>query len=233
MNMNTSALSLLYLPASPFSKKVMYVVRHYEVPVELKSVNPFIPEERAALRALSPLGKLPVLQGAGNLLGESSVIVEDIEQRVGRNDFIPENKALSRQVRYWDRLLDTYLIAPTLELLINQFQGRDSEADVRLQDKLYRIATLYGQLEEQLKKGVHSKPDQTGVPTLLEEGLTLADVTAISILPLAHQVKPIDDYRYLSAYLEAHSRDPIWQSINKEVDAYMPDFIASVQRAAA
>lgn len=236
--MSTSSLRLHYLPPSPFSKKAVYVAKYYGVSVELLQNNPFIPEQRAALRELSAMGKLPVLEarsetGGTRVVSESSMVVEELESLVGRNDFVPLDPALSRLVRHWDRVLDIYLIAPTLELMIDSFQGRDNSGDPRLPDKLYRMGNLYAQLEAQLKS-VESSPDpDTGRPTLLGGKQTLADLTALSILPIAHHVKPFEDYKRLSAYVEAYGSDPIWMEINKESELYFPDFMSSIKRAAA
>lgn len=224
-----SNLRLHYLPTSPFSKKVLYVAKHYGIDAELVQVNPFIPEQRAALRSLTALGKLPVLEVDDSVVSESSLVVEAIERAVDKHQFVPKEPNASAQVRHWDRVLDTYLIAPVLEMLIDNFQGKAPATDNRAKDKLYRIATIYTQLEQQLKAVAGEGGDK---PTLLGGAITLADITALSILPLAHLVKPLSDYQYLSAYIEAHQQDPIWQAINSEAEAYTPAFIESVSNAA-
>lgn len=233
-----SNLRLHYLPTSPFSKKVLYVMKYYGIEADLVQVNPFIPEQRAALRDLSQLGKLPVLETENSVVSESSLVVEALERLLGKHSFVPLDAQESALVRHWDRVLDTYLIAPVLEMLIDNFQGKAPAVDNRAKDKLYRIATIYSQLEQQLKtvaveqRVLEGSGDVNGKPTLLGGEVTLADITALSILPLAHRVKPLSDYQYLSAYIEAHQQDPIWQAINAEADAFTPAFIESVASAA-
>ncbi len=107
-------MKLHYHPLSPFSRKALVAVLHRGDPVELRE----IPLGQGALQApeylaISPFGKMPVLQTATGPIIESTSIIEYLEAS-GAPALIPAGSA--RIARHFDRIGDHYLIAPMAEL---------------------------------------------------------------------------------------------------------------------
>jgi glutathione S-transferase len=109
---------LHYHPTSPYSRKAAVAVRLRGDPVDLRLVDVVAGEHRTdAFRALSPFGKMPVLEldgddpGSDEPIVESTSIVEYLEAR-GPRRLIPDDPEVARQARHWDRLGDLYLLDP-------------------------------------------------------------------------------------------------------------------------
>src|SRR5881409_3434479 len=75
-------LTLYFHPLSSFCHKVLIALYENGTPFTPKLVNLQDEGERAAFRALWPIGKFPVLQDSsrGSMVPESSVIIEYLDQ---------------------------------------------------------------------------------------------------------------------------------------------------------
>src|SRR3712207_3920150 len=85
-------LKLHYHPLSSFCQKVLVALYEAGTPFELQFVDLGDPEQRAALEALWPFVRFPVLEDAatGRAVAESSIVIEYLEQRYpGRAPLIP------------------------------------------------------------------------------------------------------------------------------------------------
>ncbi len=107
-------MRLHFHPLSPYSRKAMVAVRLRGDAVELQEVDPFSRGLRTAeFVALSPYGKMPVLETSEGSICESTSIIEYLEER-GPAVMLPPGR--QRLARHWDRLADLYLMAPMAEL---------------------------------------------------------------------------------------------------------------------
>jgi glutathione S-transferase len=104
-------MRLHYHPLSSYSRKVAIGIGLRGDAVELHTLDVFAGELRTdAFRALSPFGKMPVLElDDGTTLFESTSILEYLEER-GPRRLVPQGQ--ERRARHLDRLADLYLLTP-------------------------------------------------------------------------------------------------------------------------
>jgi glutathione S-transferase len=136
---------LHYHPTSPYSRKASVAVRlrgDAGEPVALQLVDVTAGEHRTdAFLALSPFGKMPVLEVPGEApIFESTSIIEHLEAR-GPAKLIPDDRELARQARHWDRVGDLYLLEPQSTL----FFDPDAEAQQRARTTAARALALLDQ----------------------------------------------------------------------------------------
>ncbi|MCK6530803.1 glutathione S-transferase family protein [Myxococcota bacterium] len=115
-------MKLHYHPVSTYSRKVQVALLHRGDPLEWRVIDVAAGELRSPeYRALSPFGKMPVLETEDGPIFESTSIIEWLEER-GPRVLLPEGS--ERVVRHLDRIGDHYLMDPHTELWFRP----DSEA---------------------------------------------------------------------------------------------------------
>lgn len=152
-------MRLHFHPLSPYSRKAMVAVRHRADAVDLQEIDPFAGGLRTPeYLALSPYGKMPVLETPEGAICESTSIIEYLEEQ-GPAVMLPPGQ--QRLARHWDRLADLYLMAPMAELFWRPDTplGRQAPAVCR---KTWRL------LERQL----------VGRPFVCGEAFSLGDLSA-------------------------------------------------------
>lgn len=204
---------LHFHPLSSCCQKVLVAARVLGVAVDPQLLNLGDPVQRDAFRALSPLGKMPVLVDQGRVVAETSIIVEYLQQHHAHTArLIPDDPEQALQVRFWDRVCDLYVMTPmqalTATLLQPQAAG-NAEADASARAALLKsYALLDGQLE--------------GRGWLVGEGFSLADCAAAPALFYAVAYVPIPDvHAALAAYLE---RLMVHADVAAVIDAARPWF---------
>lgn len=99
---------LHYHATSPYSRKPLVAVLHRGDAVERRPVDVFTGALRTeTFRALSPFGKIPVLETPEGPIIESTSIIEYLEER-GPRVLLPPGS--ERIARHFDRLGDLYLL---------------------------------------------------------------------------------------------------------------------------
>ena len=95
------SLTLHFHPLSSFCHKVLIALYENSTPFTPKLVNLQDESERAAFRALWPVGKFPVLhdESRDRMVPESSIIIEYLDRHYpGATRFVPEDREQSRVV---------------------------------------------------------------------------------------------------------------------------------------
>lgn len=130
-------MKLLGGALSPYATRVM-IAAHFkgiDLAIEPTAAGPANP----ALRALSPIGKVPVLIDGSLVLPESDVIIGYLEDRVPQPTLFPGDAAQRANIRLLARLIDTYS-APSF----GPFIGGDRAA---IAVALERIDTALGYVD--------------------------------------------------------------------------------------
>src|SRR3569623_747509 len=98
------ALKLYYHPLSSFCQKALIALYERGVPFEGVIVDLSDPEQRAALEALWPIGKFPVLRDEERevTVPEASLIIEYADRLGAGAPMIPADPDAALQVRLWD-----------------------------------------------------------------------------------------------------------------------------------
>jgi glutathione S-transferase len=100
-------LTLLYHPASTFSRRVRIALHEKDLAHELAAVDLAGGEQRGeSFRRVNPLGKVPVLRDGSFVLPESAAILWYLEARFPRPALVPEGLESRTEVDLWVRLCD-------------------------------------------------------------------------------------------------------------------------------
>src|SRR5688572_18129698 len=100
-------MKLYYYPLSRYSQKVLLALYEKQVAFTPIVLYPGNPDERAELRKLTPLGKVPLLVlDDGWKIPESTIIIEYLDAHAKGARLIPEDRDLARQTRFHDRIAD-------------------------------------------------------------------------------------------------------------------------------
>ena len=135
-------LKLYAHPFSSYCQKVLIALYENSTPFEYLTLDDA--ENGAALEALWPIKKFPVLVDEGRIILEASIIIEHLDlHHPGPARLMPEDPRAALEVRLMDRFFDNYVMAPMQKIVtdrIRQEQDRDpygvSEARTML-DKAY------------------------------------------------------------------------------------------------
>jgi glutathione S-transferase len=185
------ALTLYAHPFSSYSQKVLIALWENGTPFAYRVVGeePGVAEEH---RALWPFGKFPTLVDDGRTVAESSIIIEHLAlHHPGAVALLPADPAAALDVRFLDRLFDTYVMTPMQNAVLTVLRGGGSR-DEAAAASMPALETAYAWLETHLAHRIWAAG----------EAFTLADCAAAPSLFYADWVHRIDDARFpaLRAY---------------------------------
>jgi glutathione S-transferase len=203
-------LALYAHPFSSFCWKVQIALDADGTPHDYRNVDPSHSGVMDELKALWPLGKFPVLVDDGQVVIETSCIIEHLQARhPGPNVWIPEGE-LGRRVRFLDRFFDLHVqgnMQPTVNNAIRA-EGQRDPYGAELGLKKLRVA--YDWLEEHLPDSEWAAGD----------AFTLADCAAAPALFYADWVEEIGDGRArLKAYRARLLAHP---AVSKSIEGARP-----------
>ncbi len=139
-------------PFSSYTWKALIALYEKDVSFDFRPLGEDQPENSAALRALWPLGKFPVLEDDGAVLIESSIIIEHLDPAYpDTTRLISEDPQAALEVRFMDRLFDNHVMGP-MQAVVNEhipFLTRSPDA-ARVERARASLSTIYNWLEEKL-----------------------------------------------------------------------------------
>jgi glutathione S-transferase len=198
-------MKLYYHPRSRYSQKVLIALYEKELPFTPVMLYPGDPAERAELRKVTPIGKVPVLVlDDGWKIPESTIIVEYIDPRGRGPRLIPEDPDLARQTRFYDRVTDLY-ITESLGTLAREPDAADRVA--RAKDHLESMLTGFD-------------AHLAGRPWVMGDSFTLADCALVPALSNHRGLYPIDRWKTVAAYLERALERPSVARVRRELAAH-------------
>ncbi len=101
-------MKLYGMPLSPFARKAMFVLEHKGL--EYENVPTFPGDESPDFRAISPLGKVPVLEHDGFTVPDTSVICRYIDRIAPEKSIYPDDPQLEATACWLEEYADSKLI---------------------------------------------------------------------------------------------------------------------------
>lgn len=151
------------------------------------------PDNVAALRAIWPLGKFPVLEHDGHGLFEATIIVEYVDRLYPAGPrLIPDDADAALAVRLLDRVFDNHVMTPMQAVVAEHLPFVTTTPDpARIERARDALDAIYRWLDARLGDQEWATP----------HGFTLADCAAAPALFYADWVQPVpDDCPRLKAY---------------------------------
>ena len=186
-------LTLHYHPFSSYCQKVLVALYERDVPFERNIVDLGDPAQKAALEALWPMGKFPVLrdEARGVTMPESSLIIAYLDRIHPGPPLVPADPGSAMRVHLWDRLLDHYVETPMQKAVADNFRPEGARDPHGVEEARALLRRAWDMIEDALAKGGE---------WLVGDGFTLADCGAGPALFYANIVQPFAGRTALEAY---------------------------------
>ncbi|WP_326535250.1 glutathione S-transferase family protein [Pseudorhodoferax sp.] len=212
------ALTLYYHPLASYCWKALIALYEGGVDFTPRLVDLGKAEDRAALQALWPPCRFPVLHdGArGRVLPESTVLIEHLAQHEpGAAPLLPADAQLRLDVRLWDRVCDDQLQDPMQKIVGDRLRDAAVRDPHGVAEARAALQNAYALFEQQL----------AGRTWLASEGFSLADCAALPALFYAAILEPIPaGHAALHAYFERLLLRPAVQRVLQEAKPWLALF---------
>jgi len=208
------SLTLYFHPLSSYCHKVLIALYEKDLAFEKRAVDLGNEAERAALLALWPVGKFPVLRDEAHdrTVPESSIIIEYLDGLCAQPRMIPADPDEALQVRLQDRFLDLYVHSPMQKIVGDRLRPPGQADPFGVKEAKARLALAYGMLDARLKDR-----------TWMEGGhFTMADCAAAAPLFFASMLVPFETgYPALGAYFERLKQRPSYARALEEARPFL------------
>jgi len=196
------AITLLYHPLSSYCQKVLIGLYELRVPFEKRLVDLANPAERAALCALWPLGKFPVLRddAAERTVPESTSILEYADECLAAEPkLVPSDRGHALACRHRDRFYDLYVNTPVGKIVTDKLRPEGKHDVWGVEQALQQLRTAYDIADEQLGESRWAAGNEFG----------LADCAAAPALFFARKIVPFAaSHPRLAAYFDRLTARP-------------------------
>lgn len=189
------SLTLHCHPLSSYCHKVLVALYELALPFEARLLDLGNPTERDAFLQLWPTGKMPLLVDDGQVVPETSIIIEHLQARHAPGaGLLPAEPRAQLEARLWDRLFDLYVMTP-MQAIVAQHLRPEADRDAKaIVDALATLAMAYGMIERHLADG---REWAAGA------AFGIADCAAAPALFYAHTITPFAaSHPRLGAYFE-------------------------------
>lgn len=209
------SLHLYYHPLSSFCHKVLIALYEYGVPFTPHIVDYASETSAGALKALWPIGKIPVLhdEGRNRVIPETSIIIEYLEMHCeSRTRLLPANGDTRLEARKWDRLFDLYLDTPIGKIVTDRLRPEESHDPHGVGEARSLLGTALAIVNATMA-------DRTWA---IGHEFSLADCAAAPALFYANFLQPFGDTcPNAAAYLERLRHRPSYAQVLREAEPYM------------
>lgn len=208
------SLTLHFHPLSSFCQKVLVALYETGTAFTPHIVDLTKEADRAALKALWPIGKFPVLRddARDRTVAESSIIIEYLQQHYpGRVALIPSDAEAALRTRALDRFCDLYLEEPMQKIMGDRRRKADQKDPHGVEHAKARLTTAYGMIEQ----------DMAGKTWAMGDAFTMVDCGAAPALFYANKAVPFgEEHRHVSAYLDRLMARPSYARTLKDAEPY-------------
>lgn len=176
------ALTLYAHPFAAFCQKVLVALYENATPFAFRHVDLGDAADAAALKALWPFRKFPVLIDGDATIAESTVIIEHLDRHhPGAVRFIPAEWHAAQEVRLIDRVIDNFILVPMTKVATDPLRPDGARDLIGVDQARDTLRTTYQWLEGRLVQR----------DWLAGDDFTLADCGAAPALLYADWVEPI------------------------------------------
>lgn len=187
-------MKLYNMNLSNFASKCRIAIYEKNAPVEIAPIPGGDLKSPEYLK-IYPMGKTPSLDAGGQVIGESEVINEYLEEKFPNPPLLPKDPEARARVRALARFHDLYL-EPPLRAMFPQVTAKEKDARL-IAEKTAEVKARLDQLEATLGGG----------PYALGSAFTLADCAlaptmffANLMLPMLGSASPLDGRPRLAAW---------------------------------
>jgi glutathione S-transferase len=184
-------LILHYHPLSSYCMKALVALYETGTPFTPRLVNLGDPAERAALLALWPIGKFPVLQDPDTdlVIPESTTIIEYLAQHSpGSTALIPADAERAREARLRDRFFDHYVHNAMQKITGDLLRPADQRDPLGVAQARAQVEVTYQMIEGQIGRAETTVRD----PWAMGDSFTLADCAAAPALFYVSHYVPLE-----------------------------------------
>jgi glutathione S-transferase len=176
------SLTLHAHPFSAYCQKALVALYENATPFAFHQVDLGDPAAAAALGALWPFRKFPVLEDGATVLPEASLIIEHLDlHHPGPVRLLPANPAAALEARLLDRVMDNYLLAPMQKVVLDALRPEAARDGFGVAQARALLRTAYEWIETRL----------AGRDWAVGADFTLADCAAAPALLYADWTEPI------------------------------------------
>lgn len=204
-------VTLYYHPLASFCHKVLIALYEQGTVFEKRLIDLGAAEDRAALQAIWPIGKFPVIRdhARGRDVPESSIIIEYLDHFYpGPVPLLSAEWEAAHDVRLWDRFFDNYVQGPLNAIVLDRITG--SKGDMARERAA--LATAYRMIDERM----------AARQWIAGDTFSMADCAAAPALFYAATLVPFaDGANHLEAYFE---RLMARRSVRRVLDEAKPYF---------
>jgi glutathione S-transferase len=212
------SLKLYFHPLSSFCQKALVALYENDTPFEPLIVDLFDAKSSAALKAIWPIGRFPVLRDEANdrTVPESSIIIEYLDQhRPGRTRFLPAEPDRARETRSRDRFFDLYVNVPMQKIVTDKLRPAGQNDPLGVAQAREQLQTALALIER----------DLDGKTWAVGDVFTMADCAAAPPLFYADKVMPLaGNYPNAAAYLGRLTKRASYARVLKEAEPYFALF---------
>ena len=209
------SLKLYFHPLSSFCQKALVALYENDTPFEPLIVDLFDAKSSAALKAIWPIGRFPVLRDEANdrTVPESSIIIEYLDQHYpGRTQLVPTDAELARQMRLQDRFYDLYVNVPMQKVVTDKLRPPGKSDPFGVEAARTLLQTACDMIEREMAAKTWAMGD----------AFSMADCAAAPALFYANMVTPLaNTYPDASAYLGRLMDRPSFARTLKEAQPYL------------
>ncbi|HEY2753159.1 glutathione S-transferase family protein [Phenylobacterium sp.] len=212
----TVALTLYYHPLSSYCWKALIALYEADVAFEPRMVNLGDPADRAALAAVWPLAKFPVLRDdeLDRTVPEATIVIEYLAQHYpSAASLVPASPDLAWQTRLRDRLFDNYI-----------HNGLQRVVADRLRAEGQRDPLEVDRARADIRAGYDLVQPMGTDAWAMGETFTLADCAALPALFYADYAVSLAEWPKLAAYLGRLKARPSVARVLAEAGPYFQYF---------
>jgi glutathione S-transferase len=212
------SLKLYFHPLSSFCHKALIALYEASIPFEPIFVDLRDEKSSAALRALWPIAKFPVLHDDARncTVPESTTIILYLDAYYpGGARFVPAGADQAWQVNLWDRIYDHYIHLPMQKAVGDSFRPPDNRDPVGVEQAKAQMRKAFDLADEAMQSRTWA----------IGENFTLADCAAAPALFYANLVSPFGQtHKNLAAYLGRLMARESYARVLKEAEPYFQMF---------